>query len=839
LQAKIMDVDVSGQFAVPVLSYGATMTTTSRVDMHCHSSASQVAKLGVQRAVGLPECATPPEEVYALAKRRGMDFVTITDHDTIAGVLEISDRPDVFISEELTVRFGDSDRAAHVLCYAITPDDHEWLQAHSGDLEACAEYLHEHDITCALAHPYYTVAAPLAREDYRRLAELFEIWETRNGARAPELNRPAATFVATRGGIGIAGSDDHAGVDIGRTWTETPRCDTPAELLERVRRGEAGVAGDQGSAAKWADSAVALALRVLGDRLRGERREAVDPQAVMTMVTRLLREGHARGGLAGEDLSAADACALLRAWLTDMGLEHLDARALLGLMQDERFTHNSLHRHACRVHEQKLRDAMTDILRQIDPQSPARPASGELDDADARADLADVSGRLFSSAVPVVPYVAASTFLANETARLRGGEGGPPKVAVLVDGIGATHGVSRVIEEMRRRGVPGFEVEVVGTDADVDRRLSCVMEATLPYGEDLTVGVPSVAGAVERLAEGSFDLVHVCSPGPVGALGLMIGRGLGLPVVGSYHTELAAYAALRSESAPLTETVSSLLSRFYGACDIVLSPSGSADRSLETLGVPLARLLRWTRGVDTLRFSPALRDRAAFPREAVTVLYAGRLQREKGTDLLAETFLAARREEPRLHLVLAGGGPEEDRLRRRLGDAVTLLGWLRGEELARAYASSDIFLFPSITDTFGQVILEAQASGVPVVAAAAGGPLALIEDGVTGLLRAPRAEALAAGVLELARSSMLSRRLAGNALAAVRERTWERALEQLAIGYRRALAGARHAVRPAERAAEGAPTSETTPATAAHALAGSGSQGPPDLDPGTLGQMVA
>lgn len=75
---------------------------TTRVDMHCHSAASQESKLGVQRAVGLPECATPPQEVYELAKRRGMDFVTITDHDTIAGVLEIDDRPDVFVSEELT-----------------------------------------------------------------------------------------------------------------------------------------------------------------------------------------------------------------------------------------------------------------------------------------------------------------------------------------------------------------------------------------------------------------------------------------------------------------------------------------------------------------------------------------------------------------------------------------------------------------------------------------------------------------------------------------------------------------------------------------------------------------
>src|SRR5437762_1303363 len=118
-------------------------TTATRADLHCHSTASQLSKLGVQRALGLPECATSPEEVYELAKRRGMDFVTITDHDTIDGVLTLADRDDVFVSEELTVWFKNEPQAVHVLCYGITPDDHEWLQAHNDSVEACAEYLRE------------------------------------------------------------------------------------------------------------------------------------------------------------------------------------------------------------------------------------------------------------------------------------------------------------------------------------------------------------------------------------------------------------------------------------------------------------------------------------------------------------------------------------------------------------------------------------------------------------------------------------------------------------------------------------------------------------------------
>jgi hypothetical protein len=106
-----------------------------------------------------------------------MDFVTLTDHDTIAGALELAHLPDTFISEELTAWFKGEPQAVHILCYAITPDDHAWLQAHSHDLEACAAYLHAGEITAALAHPFHAVEAPLTARHRRQLAELFPIWE--------------------------------------------------------------------------------------------------------------------------------------------------------------------------------------------------------------------------------------------------------------------------------------------------------------------------------------------------------------------------------------------------------------------------------------------------------------------------------------------------------------------------------------------------------------------------------------------------------------------------------------------------------------------------------------
>ncbi len=757
---------------------------TSRVDLHCHSTASQLSRLGVQRSLGLPECATPPQEVYELAKRRGMDFVTITDHDTIAGCLEFEGRPDCFVSEELTVRFAGEPQAVHVLCYGITLGDHEWLQANSGDLEACVAYLHENGIACALAHPFFNVAAPLTRRHRRRLAELFPVWEVRNGSRAAELNMPAAVYVDTHGGTGIGGSDDHAGVDIGRTFTAVPDARTPEEFLRHLRRGDAEAGGEQGSAAKWTHAAMALATRalVLGepalssfvpdsgtkdDSTSGDG-AAPDPAAVLKMAERVIREGAAREGKVAADLGPDDARCLLDAWLAGMSLD-LRGRELIAYLQSDGFSHADLYRRARRIHDRRLRAAI---------------ATGS--EAVAAGDLGGAVKPLFQAIVPAVPYAPSTIFLGAEKAKLRSREGERLRVALIADGIGSMHGVSHTIEQIRERGVPGFEVDVIGTDAGVDRRLPAAAELELPFYAGMTLGVPGLPDLVETLADGGYDLVHVTAPGPAGIAATLLGRITGVPLLASYHTELAAYAGMRSGDGGIEAIASAALGAFYGAAGAVLSPSPAADGSLVALGVDAARIGRWERGVDRERFDPAKADRDAYPGE-IKVLYSGRMTREKGIDLLAESFLRAHRADPRLHLLLAGGGPEEEELRQRLGERATFLGWLGGEELACAYASADVFLFASSTDTYGQVILEAGASGLPVVAVAEGGPAALIENRHTGLLCRPDPDHLAGSLLQLASSPQLRRRLGAAAAEAVRSRSWERALGQLAAGYRRAL----------------------------------------------------
>lgn len=742
------------------------MNENCRVDLHVHSTASELSKLGVQRSLHLPECATTPQEVYALAKAQGMDFVTITDHDTIHGAQTLAHLPDTFISEELTVAFRGEPQAVHVLCLGITESDHEWLQAHNDDVETCADYLAANAITAALAHPFYAVGAPLTARHRRRLAQLFTIWETRNGSRAKELNLPAFVYIETHGGTAVGGSDDHAGIDIGRTFTQTPPAGTPAEFLAHIRAGRANAHGAQGSAAKWTHAAMGLAIRSLG---RGERDERANPAAVLWIVERVMREGDVRSGQRSGDLGPEDARALLRGWLAGMDLA-LDEYELLARLQDGRLGHPDLMRRARCTHERKLSAAVGEVIAM----------------ANTGLDLGRAQTILFDACLPAIPYAAAAAFLGREQVKLTRNDSDRPRVALVADGLGTMHGVTHTIQQIRERGVPGYDVEVIGTDADVDRRLSAVAEIEVPFYPGMHIGVPSVPALTQALAEGRYDLVHLCSPGPAGIGAWLLARVLELPVIGSYHTELAAYAGVRSGQAQIEALATAALAGFYGALPTVLSPSPASDVRLAELGVPVTRIARWDRGVDIERFDPALRTPGRFKGE-LNVLYAGRLTTEKGIDRLAEAFEVARGRDPRLHLVLAGGGPEETALRERLGDSATFTGWLGGRELAVAYASADLFAFASRTDAFGQVILEAQASGLPVVAVNEGGPASLIAGGETGLLTGPEPEAMAEGILRLAQQPALHARIRQAGLAVTRGRTWEASLARLAAGYRTVL----------------------------------------------------
>lgn len=316
-------------------------------------------------------------------------------------------------------------------------------------------------------------------------------------------------------------------------------------------------------------------------------------------------------------------------------------------------------------------------------------------------------------------------------------------------------------------------------------RVVRVRSIGLPGYRSFMLGLPDAA--VERaLAEFRPDLVHLASPIALGAVGLRAARRLGIPTVAIYQTDIAGFArqyGLRADAA-----VGRWVGRIHRRATRTLVPSSSSYAQLERLGVTDMHL--WRRGVSLDLFGPDRRNEelhAHWTRRKdhrVAVGYVGRLAVEKQVRRLVELAPI-----PGVRLVVVGDGPARGWLEKRLPDA-KFTGMLRGDDLARAFASLDVFVHPGEAETFCQTVQEAQASGVPVVAPAVGGPLDLVEHGRTGLLYDPaERSSLRRDVEALAEDPSLRASLAAAALRAVARRSWASVVDELVADHYAAVVG--------------------------------------------------
>ena len=601
----------------------------------------------------------------------------------------------MFISEELTAHFRGEPQAVHVLCFGISPEDHELLAASQPATSRNVPSTSTRTRSSARSHTRSTPSAlRCAHATVGALAELFTVWETRNGSRAPELNMPASIYVETNGGTAIGGSDDHAGVDIGRTFTVAPPAGTPAELLEHIRAVASQPGGEQGSAEKWAHAAMALAVRALG---RDGEVAKLDPVTVLKIAERLLREGDRSRGrrVGGPRVRRTLARCFGRG--SSRSVSTTSPRTISSP--------------TCRTSASRtpgLRGA------HAAPTSAgcAAPSIGAFDAA-GRGELGGDRRDALRRVPAGDPLRAVGGVHRARARQAREPRRRAAAVAIVADGIGAMHGVTRTIEEIRDRGIAGFEIEVIGTDPNVDRRLPAVADVEIPYYPGMSIGVPSLPAAVEAITAGRYDLIHVCSPGPSGVAAVLVARAMEIPLVGHYHTELASYAGLRSGDAVARDAAASGPRRVLRA----VPPRALAEQ----LGRRRARGPRdrararcplgpWRRRL-ALRSS---RGAARRPGASVsTSSTRAASAQEKNIDLLADAFELARARDPRLHLVIAGGGPEAAAAARTARRAsATLLGWLDGDAARRRLRERRHLLLREQTDTFGQVVLEAQASGL-------------------------------------------------------------------------------------------------------------------------------
>ncbi len=309
----------------------------------------------------------------------------------------------------------------------------------------------------------------------------------------------------------------------------------------------------------------------------------------------------------------------------------------------------------------------------------------------------------------------------------------------IEDGVSRTLGrlVGYLLDE-------GHQVLVVGPSIedpmDQPGAFQEVPSVAIPGRPEYRISTRFPAYAKQAVEAFKPDIVHIATPDVLGHRALTWARGRGLPVVTTYHTHFASYLDYYriGTAEPVLWAV---FRRFYNRCLEVYAPTPSMRDALVAHGITSTVRL-WPRGIEAGRFSPSSRSEdwrrsRGFDSLDVVVTFVSRLVKEKGLDVFTNTVSSLQAEGSPVKALIVGDGPERSALEDALPGAV-FTGHLGGDEIATAYASSDIFLFPSETETFGNVTLEAMASGLTVVAADAAGSASLVDDGRTGVLCPPR-----------------------------------------------------------------------------------------------------
>ncbi|MDO9632374.1 MAG: glycosyltransferase, partial [Humidesulfovibrio sp.] len=761
------------------------------IDLHVHSKFSTRPSQWILQRMGCPESFTEPKCIYDIARARGMRMVTITDHNTIAGSLEIAHLPEAFVSEEITTYFPEDRCKLHVLAYNITEAHHAEFQRLRENLFDLVPYLRAQGIVHVLAHPLFAVNDRLTPAHFEKALLLFNIFES-NGSRDEAQNtflrqvlqwlRPEdMQRLADKHGIEplgetpwikglVGGSDDHSSLSIARRHTEFDGPASLDNLLDGIRQGRGRVLGN--AATPW----------VMAHNLYG-----IAYQFYKSRAGRLPRS-HACMRLADTLLHPASTGREFRPSL----LERLKDRARTALY--ERLADENSPQAMLLTEASGIIQADQELAAAARGSAPAGTPPEEL----WRRFVMRVSDRLLSRFADKMlasirsanifelfhdvasagslyallsPYFLSSELFARERSftgqcmetfgvRREKKSGTSLRVAHFTDTFAEINGVALTIQqqvELARKY--GKDMTCVTCNAEPlmagAKNFKPVGSFAMPEYPELTLAYPPFLKMLSWCYEQDFDCILTATPGPMGLAGLAIARILKIPVYGTYHTAFPQYVRLFTEDTSMEDAAWRYMRWFYGQMDAIYAPSRSTAQELAAHGINEGKIVVHPRGVDAERFQPGHRngffDTLGIARN-FKLLYVGRVSREKGLNVLAEAFRTIHAHRPDIRLVIVGDGPYLDEMRAQLaGLPVVFTGYLKGSALAEAYAGAELFVFPSATDTFGNVVLEAQASGLPVVVTSSGGPREAMVPGRTGLVVPPGdAKALALAVLELA-----------------------------------------------------------------------------------------
>ena len=771
-----------------------------KADLHVHSSHSNKPTYWAMRKFNVPESYTSPHYLYRIARERGMAFVTITDHNAISGALEIAHLPNSFISSEITAHFPENGCKVHVVVLHISENQFNDIMHLRKNVHELVEYLHHHGIAHFMAHPLYAQNDKLTPDIMEKCLLLFTTFEIKNGCRAHRFNgfakrlvsslnesvitrladkhnlRPYGATPWTKGIVG--GSDDHGGLFIARAHTTVYDAATVDDFITAIRNGDSWADGEDGGPLTMAHSLYGIAHSFYRERL-GQRRRGATP-FVSALLDRFFNIGADRGsfidkirlfilknmpasdnhsGKSFEEILDSEARLLLNdsQFLSD--ISHADSNSKIFAVTS-RLANRLIFHYTKRLVTLPLTAGFFDYLNTVGTIGLVHTLISPYYLAFHHQHKGKDLIRDISNAIPEMHHKEA-----------------PEKIALFTDTLDEINGVAitikRLISTARDRGIE-LTVITAGDDQGIApegvKKFLSVGDVALPEYPELKLHFPPILDVMGFIEREGFTRIHISTPGSVGLLGLLIARMMNIPAAGTYHTDIPQYVRSLTNDEFLENAAWNYMIWFYNQMEEVMVPSSGTRKQLQARGLPPERMKPLPRWVDTDAYSPDMRN-PAFWRErgirmgTMVLLYVGRVSREKGLEMLVNAFRELVGNGAAIALAVIGDGPYRNEMETALaGYPVLFTGYLAGEELQRGYASADLFVFPSATDTFGNVVLEAQASGLPVIVSDEGGPRELMIDGETGVVfRAGSTNGLVAAVRSMISDPEQISRMSGNA----------------------------------------------------------------------------
>lgn len=786
-----------------------------KADLHLHTYHSKRSSEWLLRRLDVPASMSKPRNLYKKLRSAGMDFVTFTDYDSIDGCLEIADLKGVFLSEQVTATFPEDGSHISLLAWGITEEQHRTIQQLKENIYELQRYLAGEKIAHGVAAPLAGFIDQLQPHHLMKLALLFRHIEGFNGRRSSAMNKLShflfslqpndiERFVEKTGitpthekpweKFFFGGSDDHGGTMMGATYTEIASATNPHEFLQQLRNGHGKAHGRHGSPLSLALDTYQVAFSFAKERLSGKKD---------SLGLKLLEKAFARF-MEGRDptiFSASEKWHFLTHGIASGKIFELVASGNRSLWKE--LSHS--------LSESSMK---ADLAREIDGISdPSRRAFGIANLLASRLAyrfaiqfLAQLKSGHFIESIqmvsPVVPLIALLSpyfyaFRKPSIKRLRQAalamRNEVPETlenkrrAWFTDTLDDVNGVSTTIQKMTAAALSlGYDLTVMVSRTDVNapgiplKNFQPIGTFELPEYELQSLSFPPVLPIIDYLEKENFTEVIISTPGPVGLGALCAAKTLGLPTIGIYHTDFPQYVRILTEDGLMETLTWNYMHWFYSQMDIVYVNSEHYRRCWIERGFAKEKIHIFPRGLDTVAFHPEKKkstfwfDRGLKPGE-IGALYVGRISREKNLDLLAASFRRLLAQKLPIRPLFVGDGPYASTMKELLPEGL-FMGSLHGEELATAYASADFFVFPSTTDTFGNVVIEAQASGLPTIVSDVGGPKDLVGHEKDGLItKALDLESLTTAIQRLASDNNLREKWGKAARLRVAERNWLKA----------------------------------------------------------------